>query len=157
MTENHWTQEISYREMQMLKMPGFDPQLPGHGERSAQDYSRRLAMLGSWLFIGCGALFLVPLTQLMALGLAGVLLVIAYIVGREYNKHAREFVRQTSLSKLIRIFAPTWRYMLMTTILLGVGLGQNEWSFFAEKKEAFFSLIMLGGCYDLVKGLFPHQ
>lgn len=119
----------------MLKRPGFDPQLPGPADMFAQEYSRRLATIGSCLFVGCGALFLVPLTQPMALGLAGVLLVIAYIVGREYNKYAREFVKQTSLSKLIRIFAPTWRYMLMTTVLLGGGSVRMNGAFLPRRRR----------------------
>ncbi|WP_426236468.1 hypothetical protein [Pseudomonas sp. TWP3-2] len=142
---------MSYWEMKMLKQPGFDPQLPGVGYKTAKEYSRKLAKVGSGLFVGCGALFFVPLTQPMALGLAGLLLGLACIVGRRYNKHAREFVKHTSLPQLIKIFAPTWRYMLMTTILLGVGLGLNEWSVYAEKKEILLSLIVSGGCFDLLK------
>lgn len=148
---------MSYWGLKMLKQPGFDPHLPGPGDKTAQEYSRKLAMIGSILFFGCGALFFFPLTQPMALGLAVVLLVLACIVGRPYNKLAREFVKHTSLSKLIRIFAPTWRYMLMTTILLGVGLGLNEWSVFAEKKELLLSLIMSGGLLDLLKGFFTAK
>ena len=148
---------MSYWGMKMLKQPGFDPHLPGPGDKTAQEYSRKLAMIGSILFFGCGALFYFSLTQPMALGLAAFLLVLAGIVGRPYNKLAREFVKHTSFSKLIRIFAPTWRYMLMTTILLGVGLGLNEWSVFAEKKEMLLSLIMSGGLLDLLKGFFTAK
>lgn len=142
---------MSYWEMKILKQPGFDPRLPGPGYMTAKEYSRKLAIVGSGLFVGCGALFFVPLTQPLALGLAGVLLAVACIVGRKYNKHAREFVKHTSLLQLIKIFAPTWRYMLMTTILLGVGLGLTEWSVFAEKKEMLLGLIVSGGCFDLLK------
>ncbi|MFJ3008297.1 hypothetical protein [Pseudomonas fluorescens] len=148
---------MSYWGIKMLKQPGFDPHLSGPADKTAQEYSRKLAMIGSGLFVGCGALFFVPLTQPLALGLAGALLSIAWIIGRSYNKHAREFVQHSSLFKLLRIFAPTWRYMLMTTILLGVGLGLNEWSIFAEKKELLLSLIMSGGLLDALTGFFASK
>ncbi|MFJ5282863.1 hypothetical protein ACIP66_03275 [Pseudomonas sp. NPDC088429] len=148
---------MSYWEMRILKQPGFDPQLPGAGYKTAKEYSRKLAIVGSGLFVGCGALFFVPLTQPLALGLAGALLVLACIVGREYNKHAHEFVKHTSLPQLIRIFAPTWRYMLMTTILLGVGLGLTEWSVFAEKKEMLLGVMVSGSFFDLLKSFLTAK
>ncbi|SDS63363.1 hypothetical protein ACP3TY_06105 [Pseudomonas rustica] len=148
---------MSLMRITLPKQPGFDPQLRGLGYKTAKEYSRKLAIVGSGLFVGCGALFFVPLTQPMALGLAGVLLGLACIVGRKYNKHACEFVKHTSLPQLIKIFAPTWRYMLMTTILLGVGLGLNEWSVYAEKKEMLLSLILSAGCFDSLKSFLTTK
>lgn len=123
----------------------------------AEDYSRKLAALGSWLCIGCGALFLVPVSQGLALALACVLMSIAYFLGHEYRKCVDEVINQTSALKLIKIFAPTWRYILMTTILLGVGVGLSEWSFFAEQKHLLISLVVSGGILDVVKGFFASK
>jgi hypothetical protein len=141
----------------MFIIGGFDPCMPCYAQRVAEEYSRKLATLGSWLCIGCGALFLVPLTQGIAFVLACVLVSIAYLLGHEYRKHVDEVIKQTSAFKLIKIFAPSWRYILMTTILLGVGVGQSEWSFFAEQKHAFISLVVSGGILDVVKGFFASK
>ncbi|WP_422422181.1 hypothetical protein [Pseudomonas sp. GZD-222] len=141
----------------MLDIRGFDPQMPWCAHRVAEGYSQKLATLGSWLFLGCGALFLVPLTQSMALSLAMLLVAIAAYLGREYRKYVEEFIKHTSVLKLAKIFAPTWRYVLMTTILLGVGLGQNEWSFFAEQKDVFITLFVSGGAFDLIKGFLASK
>lgn len=140
----------------MLDAPFFDPRMPWWFDQVAKEYSQKLATLGKWLFVGCGALFFVPLTQWLALGLAGVLLVTAVILGRAYNKHVDEFIEHTSLANLIKIFAPTWRFVLMTSILLGVGCGLTEWSFFAEYKQIIFGLFVSGGILDLAKGLFSN-
>jgi uncharacterized transporter YbjL len=140
----------------MLDAPFFDPRMPWWFEQVAQDYSQKLATLGKWLFVGSGALFFVPLTQWMALGLAGALLVTAVILGRAYNEHVDEFIKHTSVANLIKIFAPTWRYMLITSLLLGVGLGLNEWSFFAEHKQIIIGLFFSGGILDMAKGFFSN-
>lgn len=140
----------------MLDAPFFDPRMPWWFEQVAQDYSQKLATLGKWLFAGSGALFFVPLTQWMALGLAGALLVTAVILGRAYNKHVDEFIKHTSVANLVKIFAPTWRYMLITSLLLGVGLGLNEWSFFAEHKQIIIGLFVSGGILDMAKGFFSN-
>lgn len=140
----------------MLDAPFFDPRMPWWFEQVAQDYSQKLATLGKWLFVGSGALFFVPLTQWMALGLAGALLVTAVILGRAYNEHADEFIKHTSVANLVKIFAPTWRYMLITSLLLGVGLGLNEWSFFAEHKQIIIGLFVSGGILDVAKGFFSN-
>ncbi|MNH29669.1 hypothetical protein D3C79_899180 [compost metagenome] len=140
----------------MLDAPFFDPRMPWWFDQVAKDYSQKLATLGKWLFVGSGALFFVPLTQWLALGLAGVLLVTAVILGRAYNKHVDDFIEHTSLANLIKIFAPTWRFVLMTSILLGVGCGLAEWSFFAEYKQIIIGLFVSGGILDLAKGLFSN-
>ena len=140
----------------MLDAPFFDPRMPWWFEQVAQDYSQQLATLGKWLFVGSGALFFVPLTQWMALGLAGALLVTAVILGHAYNKHVDEFIKHTSVANLVKIFAPTWRYMLITSLLLGVGLGLNEWSFFAEHKQIIIGLFVSGGILDMAKGFFSN-
>lgn len=140
----------------MLDAPFFDPRMPWWFDQVAKDYSQKLATLGKWLFVGSGALFFVPLTQWLALGLAGVLLVTAVILGRAYNKHVDEFIEHTSLANLIKIFAPTWRFVLMTSILLGVGCGLTEWSFFAEYKQIIIGLFVSGGILDLAKGPFSN-
>ena len=92
----------------------------------------------------------------MALGLAGALLVTAVILGRAYNEHVDEFIKHTSVANLVKIFAPTWRYMLITSLLLGVGLGLNEWSFFAEHKQIIIGLFVSGGILDVAKGFFSN-
>ncbi|WP_433885403.1 hypothetical protein [Pseudomonas vranovensis] len=140
----------------MLDAPFFDPRMPWWFDQVAKDYSQKLATLGKCLFVGSGALFFVPLTQWLALGLAGALLVTAVILGRAYNKHVDEFIEHTSLANLIKIFAPTWRFVLMTSILLGVGCGLTEWSFFAEYKQIIIGLFVSGGILDLAKGLFSN-
>ncbi|MNG05247.1 hypothetical protein D3C84_884280 [compost metagenome] len=90
----------------------------------------------------------------MALGMAGALLAIAIILGRRYNEHVDEFIKLTPLSKLIVIFAPAWRYLIMTALLLGVGLGLSEWGFFGEQKQIFMALLVSGGLVDLLKHIF---
>lgn len=140
----------------MLNAPFFDPRMPWWFDQVAKNYSQKLAALGKLLFIGSGALFFVPLTQWLALGLGGVLLVTAVVLGRAYNKHVDEFIERTSLANLIKIFAPTWRFVLMTTILLGVGCGLTEWSFFAEYKQIIIGFLVSGGIMDLAKGLFSN-
>ena len=62
-----------------------------------------------------------------------------------------EPIRRGSLFKLMKIFAPAWRFLLMTTILLGVGLGLSEWSFFAEQKHVLLNLIIPTAIFDAIK------
>ncbi|HEX5362679.1 MAG TPA: hypothetical protein VFW59_00260 [Gallionella sp.] len=143
--------------MMMFMIGGFNPEMPWHAHKVAELYSKKLAKLGSLLSIGSGALFFVPLTQGMAFALASLLLISAIYFGSEYRKHVDEVVKQTPMLKLIKIFAPTWRYFAMTTILLGVGLGLIEWSFFGEQKHLLISLIVSGGILDVIKGYFASK
>lgn len=140
----------------MLNAPFFDARMPWWFDQVAKDYSQKLATLGKWLFVGSGGLFFVPLTQWMALGLAGALLATAVVLGRAYNEHVDEFIKHTSVANLIKIFAPAWRFILMTSLLLGVGLGLNDWGLFAEYKQMIIGLLMSGGILDLVKGSPTH-
>ncbi len=140
----------------MLSAPLFDPRMPSDLEPVAKVYSRKLASIGKGLLWGGGALFLVPLTQWMALGMAAALIGLAVILGRAYNRNVDDFLKQVSLAKLITIFAPAWRYLLMTTLLLGVGLGVEEWSLFAEYKHLFFALLASGVIWDIGRNLFSE-
>ena len=130
--------------------------MPWWFDQVAKDYSQKLATLGKWLFVGSGGLFFVPFTQYMALGLAGALLATAVVLGRAYNEHVDEFIRHTSVANLIKIFAPAWRFLLMTSLLLGVGLGLNDWGLFAEHKQMIIGLLVSGGILDLVKESPTH-
>lgn len=140
----------------MLNAPFFDPRMPWWFDQVAKDYSQTLATLGKWLFAGSGGLFFVPLTQWMAIGLAGVLLATAVVLGRAYNEHVDEFIKHTSVANLIKIFAPAWRFILMTSLLLGVGLGLNDWGLFGQYKQMIIELLMSGGILDLVRGSPTH-
>ena len=132
----------------------FDPRMPWAFETVAREYSGRLTKIGKVLFWANGALFFIPLSQGMALGMAGILLAIAIIPGRRYNDHVDEFIKLTSWSKLIVIFAPAWRYLVMTALLLGVGMGLSEWGFFGEQKQIFIALFVSGGLLELVNHNF---
>lgn len=134
----------------LLKRDFFDPTLPWPALSVAEEYSRRLARLGGLLFIGCGSLFFLPLTQMMALALACVLVALGYYLGREYRVHVAEILKQTSTFKIVKIFAPTWRYLLMTTFLMGVGIDLTEWSFFAEQKKIIIGLIVATSIPELL-------
>ncbi|MNO43456.1 hypothetical protein D3C76_336780 [compost metagenome] len=137
----------------MLNAPFIDPRMPWFVSL-AEKYSSNLATIGKGLFWGNCFIFLVPLTQWMALGLGAVLMVIAFILGRAYNQHVDEFLKLISLPALIRLFAPTWRFVLMTTLLIGVGIGLEEWSFFAEHKQMFITLLVSGGMFDMAQHAF---
>lgn len=141
----------------MFMIGGFNPEMPWYPHRVAEEYSRKLAQVGNRLCIGCGALFFVPLTQTMALLLACLLLSAAFIWGREYRRYVDEVIKQTSAVKLVRIFAPSWRYMLITTFLLGVGLGLSDWSYFTQVKQVLIPLIVSGGILDLFKAFFDSK
>lgn len=39
----------------------------------------------------------------------------------------------------------------MTTILMGVGIGLTEWSFFAEHKQLLLSVILPTAIFDAIK------
>ncbi|WEK31551.1 MAG: hypothetical protein P0Y58_04965 [Candidatus Pseudomonas phytovorans] len=132
----------------MQNAPFIDPRMPWF-ESLAEKYSSNLAKIGKGLFWGGGAIFLLPLTQWTALGLGAILMGIAFILGRAYNQHVDEFIKLISLPKLIRLFAPTWRFLLMTTLLIGVGIGLEEWSFFAEHKQMLITLLVSGGMFDM--------
>lgn len=138
----------------MLNAPFFEPRMPWSFEGVAEKYSRNLAKIGKGLFWGGGTIFLLPLTQWTALGLGAILMAIAFILGRAYNQHVHEFLKLMSLPKLIKIFAPTWRFVLMTTLLVGVGIGLEEWSFFAEHKQIFITLLVSGGMLDMAQHAF---
>lgn len=138
----------------MIMMRRYHRAIPSDAEKTAQQYSRRIAWLGGLLGLGCGALFSVPLSQGTALTLVSLFFVAAFYLGRQYRRHVDELIKQISLFKLIRIFAPTWRFILMTTILTGVGVGLTEWSFFAEHKQLFLAVIlpsMLGDGIKILK------
>lgn len=132
----------------MLNTPSIDPRMPWF-ESLAEKYSSNLAKIGKGLFWGNGLIFLLPLTQWKALGLGAILVVVAFILGRAYNQHVDEFIKLISLPKLIRLFAPTWRFVLMATLLIGVGIGLEEWSFFAEHKQMLITLLVSGAMFDM--------
>ncbi|PHN63783.1 hypothetical protein [Pseudomonas viridiflava] len=135
----------------MLMMRQYSPVMPSDAQKTAEGYSRTVAKLGSLLGIGCGVLFQVPLNQSMAFVLASLCLAVAFYRGREYRRCVKELINQVSLFRLIRIFAPAWRFLLMTTILLGVGVGLSEWSFFAEQKRLLLSIIVPTAIFDAIK------
>lgn len=137
----------------MLMMRRYHPAIPSDAEKTARDYSRTVARLGSLLGLGCGALFSVPLSQGTALALVSLFFVAAFYLGRQYRRHVDELIKQISLFKLIRIFAHTWRFILMTTILTGVGIGLTEWSFFAEYKRLLLAGILPSVFGDGIKTL----
>lgn len=139
----------------MQNAPFIDPRMPWF-ESLAEKYSSNLAKIGKGLFWGGGAIFLLPLTQWTALGLSAILMGIAFILGRPYNQHVDEFIKLISFPKLIRLFAPTWRFLLMTTLLIGVGIGLEEWSFFAEHKQMLITLLVSGGMFDMGLHVFAE-
>jgi hypothetical protein len=132
-------------------MRRYYAEMPSDAQRTAEAYSRVVAKLGSLLGLGCGALFSVPLNQYTALVLVSLFFVVAFYLGREYRCCVEELLKQVSLLKLIRIFAPTWRFLLMTTILMGVGIGLAEWSFFAEYKHLLMGVILPSVAFDAYK------
>jgi len=144
-------------ETSMLMIRRYDPQMPWRAHQVAEEYSRNLARLGDLLCIGCGALFSVPLTQGMAFALVCILLGAVCFLGHEYRKHVDDVLKHTSMFKLIKIFAPAWRCLLVMTILLGVGLGQAEWRFFAEQKTLLITLFVSFGIFDIAKGYFSSN
>lgn len=77
-----------------------------------------------------------------ALGMAVALLGLAVVM------------EHVSLARVIRISALAWRYLLMTTLPLGIGFGLEEWSVFAECKHLFFSLLASDVIWDLGRSLF---
>jgi hypothetical protein len=76
--------------------------------------------------------------------------VAAFYLGHKYRRCVDELIKKISLFKLIGIFAPTWRFLLMTTILMGVGIGLTEWSFFAENKQLLLSVILPTAFFDAI-------
>lgn len=141
----------------MFMKIGFDPAMPSDGYKVARAYFGKLSKLGSLLSIGCGALFFVPLTQGMAFALASLLLATAVYLGREYRKYVDELLKQTPIPKLLMLFAPAWRYLAMTTLLLGAGVGLAEWQFFGQLKHLIIGAIASGGIVDVVKGLLTSR
>lgn len=135
----------------MLMMRRYCAVIPSDAQRAAEAYSLGVARLGSLLGLGCGALFSVPLNRYMALVLVSLFFVAAFYLGREYRRYVEELLKQVSLLKLIRIFAPAWRFLLMTTILMGVGVGLAEWSFFAEYKQLLLGVILPSVVFDAYK------
>lgn len=91
-----------------------------------------------------------PLNQCMALVLVSLFFVAAFYLGRKYRRCVDELIKTISLFKLIRVFAPAWCFLLMTTILIGVGIGLTEWSFFAENKQLLLSVILPTAIFDAI-------
>lgn len=144
----------------MFMMRRYHAAIPCDAEKTAEEYSGRVAKLGGLLGLGCGALFSVPLNQGMALALVSFFLVAAFYLGRKYRRCVDELIKQISLFKLIRIFAPTWRFLMMTTILLGVGIGLTEWSFFAAHKQLLLTVILPTAALDAyrtIKSFFEDK
>lgn len=51
----------------MFMMRRYHPAITCDAQKTAEEYSGKIARLGSLLSLGCGALFSVPLNQCMAL------------------------------------------------------------------------------------------
>jgi hypothetical protein len=98
--------QLTQQEPYMLMIRRYDPQIPGRAQQSVQEYSRNLTRVGKWLFFGCGALLLVPLTQVTALALGCLILSITYLLGFDYRRYIDELIKHTSILKLIKIFCP---------------------------------------------------
>jgi hypothetical protein len=90
----------------MFMMRRYSPTIPCDAQKTAQEYSGKIARLGSLLSLGCGALFSVPPNQCMALVLVSLFFVAAFYLGRKYRRCVDELIKTISLFKLIRIFAP---------------------------------------------------
>ncbi|MCV4282350.1 hypothetical protein [Pseudomonas capsici] len=141
----------------MLMIRRYHPEIPCSNQKTAEKYSWKITSLGGLLSIGCGALFYVPLTQGMALALTSLVFITAVYLGRDYRRCVNDLIKQISVLKLIWIFAPTWRFLMMTTILMGVAIGLTEWSFFAEYKRLLLTVIIPTAAldvYKILKGLF---
>ena len=77
----------------------------------------------------------------MALAIGGALMGVALFLGREYRQYVDELLVRTSLVKLLVLFAPSWRFLLITTLLLGTGIGLSEWEAFGQMKTVIIGLV----------------
>lgn len=135
----------------MLMIGGFDPFLPWNGYTVAKKYVGNLARVGNWFSIGGGALLFVPISQEMALAIGCFLMAIALYLGREYRQYVDELLARTSLFKLLVLLAPSWRFFLITTILLGVGIGLSEWETFGHLKNVVVGAVATSAILDILK------
>lgn len=138
----------------MLMIGRFDPFLPWTGYEVAKKYVGNLAVIGKWLSIGGGALFFVPITQEMALAIGCAMMALALFLGREYRQYVDELLARTSLIKLLVLLAPCWRFFLITTLLLGAGIGLTEWEAFGQVKSVVIGAVMSSAIIELVKAKF---
>lgn len=133
----------------MLMIGGFNPSLPWRGQEVAKKYIGNLATVGNWLSIGGGALFFIPITQEMAFTIGCAMMAIALFLGREYRKYVDELLAQSSLIKLLLLLAPSWRFLLITTLLLGAGIGLSEWEAFGQMKAVVIGVVTSSAVIDL--------
>lgn len=135
----------------MLMIGGFDPFLPWRGQEVAKKYIGNLATVGNWLSIGGGALFFIPITQGMAFSVGCAMMALALFLGREYRQYVDELLARTSLIKLLLLLAPSWRFLLITTLLLGAGIGLSEWESFGQMKAIVIGIITSSAVFDLIR------
>lgn len=133
----------------MLMIGGFDPLLSWRGQEVAKKYIRNLATVGNWLSIGGGALFFLPITQEMALAIGCAMMAIALFLGREYRPYVNGLLAQTSLIKLLMLVAPSWRFLLIATLLIGAGLGFCEWEALGQMKAVVIGVLTSSAVLDL--------
>lgn len=132
----------------MLMIGGFDPLLSWRGQEIAKKYIRNLAKVGNWFSIGGGALFFLPITQEMALAIGCAMMAIALFLGREYRPYVNGLLAQTSLIKLLMLVAPSWRFLLITTLLIGAGVGFCEWEAFGQMKAVVIGVVTSSAVID---------
>jgi hypothetical protein len=77
------------------------------------------------------------------------IMAIALFLGRDYRKYVDELLAQTSLIKLLLLLAPSWRFLLITTLLLGAGIGLSEWEAFGQMKDVVIGVVTSSAVIDL--------
>lgn len=140
----------------MFVIGGFDPILPWSGHKVAKKYVGNLATVGNWLSIGGGALFFVPITQEMALAIGCAIMAVALFLGREYRRYEDELLARTSLIKLLVLLAPSWRFFLITTLLLCAGVGLSEWEAFGKMNDVVIGVVTSSAIIDLLKAKYDN-
>lgn len=89
------------------------------------------------------ALLFVPLSQSMALAIAGVMLGTAIYLGRDYRLYVEELLARTSIFKFLAMTAPAWQFFIISTVMLGIGIGLSDWETFVQIKMLLIGALTL--------------
>lgn len=118
----------------MLMIRKYNPRFTTPGEAHAKRYAKRLVWPGRI----ASALLAFPLTQWLAALVGVVLGVAAYVAGKDFRKHERQFAAEVSFGRRLWLMKAGFGFFIACVIATGVGIGLTAW---LGKSHAYHEVI----------------